>query len=60
MEHYAYWRQELLGEALPWGAFGENLTVEGLSETTVNIGDRFRIGNAEVRLFGNSSGALHI
>ncbi len=48
MEHYAYWRQELPDEELPWGAFGENLTVEGLSETTVNIGDRFRIGTAEV------------
>jgi len=47
-EHYAYWQQELPDEALPWGAFGENLTVEGLSETTVNIGDRFRIGTAEV------------
>jgi MOSC domain-containing protein YiiM len=48
MEHYAYWRQELPGEELPWGAFGENLTIEGLSETSVNIGDRFRIGTAEV------------
>lgn len=47
-EHYAYWRQELPGEALPWGALGENLTVEGLLETDVNIGDRFRIGSAEV------------
>jgi len=47
-EHYDYWRQELPNEALPWGAFGENLTVEGLLETTVNIGDRFRIGTAEV------------
>jgi MOSC domain-containing protein YiiM len=47
-EHYAYWRQELPDEALPWGAFGENLTIEGLSETMVNIGDRFRIGTAEV------------
>jgi MOSC domain-containing protein YiiM len=48
MEHYAYWRQELPEEALPWGAFGENLTIEGLSETAVNIGDRFRIGTAEL------------
>ena len=47
-EHYAYWRQELPDEELPWGAFGENLTVEGLLETTVNIGDRFRIGTAEL------------
>jgi MOSC domain-containing protein YiiM len=48
MEHYPYWRQELPDEELPWGAFGENLTTEGLLETTVNIGDCFRIGTAEV------------
>ncbi|NJO42676.1 MAG: MOSC domain-containing protein [Cyanobacteria bacterium CRU_2_1] len=48
VEHYAYWRQKLPDVELPCGVFGENLTVEGLSETTVNIGDRFRIGNAEV------------
>jgi MOSC domain-containing protein YiiM len=47
-EHYAYWQQELPDEAFSWGAFGENLTIEGLSETAVNIGDRFRIGAAEV------------
>ncbi|HEY9827224.1 MAG TPA: MOSC domain-containing protein [Stenomitos sp.] len=47
-EHYAYWRHELPNEVLPWGAFGENLTIEGLSEEAVNIGDRFRIGTAEV------------
>lgn len=33
---------------LPYGMFGENLTIEGLLETEVNIGDRFRIGGAEV------------
>ena len=33
---------------LPWGMFGENLTVEGMDESAVNIGDRFRIGAAEV------------
>ena len=47
-EHYPYWRQELPNEDFPWGAFGEILSIEGLSEATVNIGDRFRIGNAEV------------
>ena len=47
-EHYDYWRKELPGVALPWGAFGENFTVEGLVEDQVNIGDRFRIGAAEV------------
>jgi MOSC domain-containing protein YiiM len=48
VEHYAYWRQEFSNDELPWGAFGENLTVEGLLESEVNIGDRFRIGTAEV------------
>ena len=47
-EHYAYWREELPGVELPWGMFGENLTTEGLLEGAVAIGDRFRIGSAQV------------
>src|SRR6185436_5795131 len=47
-EHYNYWREELPGTELPWGVFGENFTTEGLTEATVNIGDRFRVGSAEV------------
>ncbi len=49
-EHYAHWRQELPGMELPWGTFGENLSTEGLLEDSVNIGDRFRIGTAEVQV----------
>jgi MOSC domain-containing protein YiiM len=33
---------------LPWGMFGENLTIEGLQEDALRIGDRFRIGSTEV------------
>jgi MOSC domain-containing protein YiiM len=47
-EHYDYWRRELPGVELPWGMFGENLTVEGLLESEVNIGDQFRIGTTEL------------
>ena len=47
-EHYAFWRDELPGVELPWGMFGENFTTEGLDESSVNIGDRFRLGAAEV------------
>jgi MOSC domain-containing protein YiiM len=47
-EHYSFWREELPGTELPWGMFGENFTVEGFDESTVNIGDRFRVGSAEV------------
>jgi MOSC domain-containing protein YiiM len=46
-EHYAFWRGELPDTALPWGAFGENLTTEGLREDATCVGDRFRIGSAE-------------
>ena len=48
IEHYEYWREQLPGVDLPWGMFGENFTTEGLREYSVNIGDRFRIGSAEV------------
>ena len=46
-EHYEFWRRELPKADLPWGVFGENLTTEGLLETDVRIGDRFRVGSAE-------------
>ena len=46
-EHYAFWRNELPDLDFPWGAFGENLTTEGLLEDKVHIGDRFRAGSAE-------------
>src|SRR5256885_7749042 len=46
-DHYRFWREELSGTDLPWGAFGENFTTEGLLEEAVHIGDRFRVGSAE-------------
>jgi MOSC domain-containing protein YiiM len=46
-EHYAFWREELPGVDLPWGAFGENFTTEGLIEDSVGIGDHLRVGSAE-------------
>lgn len=47
-EHYPLWREELGRPDLSWGAFGENLTLEGLVEADVAIGDRLRIGTAEL------------
>ncbi|NUN98735.1 MAG: MOSC domain-containing protein [Candidatus Omnitrophica bacterium] len=46
-EHYASWREEL-GEArdFPPGQFGENLTVTGMLEEEVCIGDVYRVGEA--------------
>jgi len=47
-QHYAAWRSDLPGCALLHqpGAFGENLSLDGLDETTVCLGDRWRIGTA--------------
>jgi len=47
-EHYTFWRAEFPEMNLPFGMFGENFTTEGLLEEAVYIGDRFRIGEAEV------------
>lgn len=47
-EHYEFWRRELPDMNLPWGMFGENFTTTGLLETETNIGDRFKVGTAEV------------
>src|SRR3954454_18207862 len=47
-EHYEFWRREFPEMELPYGMFGENLTTHGLGEEGVHIGDRFRVGEAEL------------
>lgn len=49
-EHYAFWRRELPLADLGFGAFGENLTTEGLLETGVSPGDTLEIGTAAFRV----------
>lgn len=44
-EHFPYWAQQLEAEIGP-GAFGENLTTQGLLEDDVCIGDSYRVGQA--------------
>lgn len=50
VEHYEYWRKQLPDLSMSWGAFGENLTTEGLSEDTLCIGDLVRAGSAILRV----------
>jgi ferredoxin-NADP reductase/MOSC domain-containing protein YiiM/ferredoxin len=45
-ESYRYWERELGRSELAFGQFGENFTVDGLSDREVCIGDRYRIGEA--------------
>lgn len=49
MDHYPYWN-ELLGNTLPDAAFGENLTISGLNEDKIGIGDIFEAGSAMLQV----------
>src|SRR5450432_3422909 len=46
LDSYRHWEKELGRSDLVCGQFGENLTVEGLSDDAVCIGDRYRVGGA--------------
>ena len=48
-EHYAYWTSKLKRE-LTFGNFGENLTTEGMLESDVRVGDRYRVGSAILKV----------
>ena len=48
-ENYNYWAGELGREDWHYGAFGENLTLLGLREDAVCVGDSFRIGGAVIQ-----------
>jgi len=49
LEHYGYWEQKL-ERKLGYGAFGENVTVRGLPEAEVCIGDKLQLGEAVVQV----------
>jgi ferredoxin-NADP reductase/MOSC domain-containing protein YiiM/ferredoxin len=46
VDSYRYWQRELRRNDFVYGQFGENFTIEGLSDQEVCIGDRYRIGTA--------------
>ena len=48
-EHYAHWGK-VLNKQLDLGAFGENITVKGMIETDVHIGDVFQLDEAIVQI----------
>lgn len=47
---YPYWRTHFPKLQLKWGIFGENLTVSGLDEGQINIGDHYQLGKAIVEV----------
>jgi MOSC domain-containing protein YiiM len=48
--HYPAWREALQRPDLPHGAFGENFTIDGLTEESVYLGDTYRFGDAIVQV----------
>jgi ferredoxin-NADP reductase/MOSC domain-containing protein YiiM len=47
IDSYRYWQRQFGRDDFTHGMFGENLTVDGLPDNEVCIGDRYRIGEAE-------------
>lgn len=49
-DHYAFWQDRLGLDALSFGQFGENLTIEGLDERRLAIGDRLQVGETVLEI----------
>ncbi|WP_248723541.1 MOSC domain-containing protein [Seonamhaeicola sp. ML3] len=49
-DHYDYWKNLYPKLDWNWGMFGENLTVKGLNEDTIKIGDIYKIGETLVQI----------
>ena len=49
-EQYPYWKERYPELDWDWGMFGENLTIEGLNESEISVGDIFKVGNALVQI----------
>ncbi len=48
--HYSYWKNLYPNLDWNWGMFGENLTVKGLDETKISIGDIYKVGEAIIQI----------
>jgi MOSC domain-containing protein YiiM len=49
-DNYPYWKKLYPDLEWNWGMFGENLTVEGLDESTMRVGDIYKLGSALVQV----------
>lgn len=49
-DQYTYWKELYPNLEWDWGMFGENLTVEGLDESLMRVGDIYKIGKALVQV----------
>ncbi|HAQ17762.1 MAG TPA: MOSC domain-containing protein [Prolixibacteraceae bacterium] len=49
-DHYPFWKTKYPDLDWQWGMFGENLTVRGLNESEIHIGDTYQVGEAVVQV----------
>lgn len=49
-DHYPYWKNLYPNLEWNWGMLGENLTVKGLDETKIYVGDIYKIGTALIQI----------
>jgi MOSC domain-containing protein YiiM len=49
-DHYSFWKSNYPNLDWQWGMFGENLTVIGLDESEIRIGDQLQVGDAVVQV----------
>lgn len=50
--HYPHWQRELARPEIGPGGFGENFTLDGLSEATACLGDVYELGEARIEVTG--------
>lgn len=49
-DHYDFWKKQYPNLAWEYGMFGENITVKGLDEKQLQIGDIFYLGDTRVQV----------
>ena len=49
-DQYPYWKERYPELDWDWGMFGENLTVQGMDESLLRIGDIYKVGAALVQV----------
>ncbi|MFA6401765.1 MAG: MOSC domain-containing protein [Salinivirgaceae bacterium] len=49
-DHYPFWKEKFPKLEWQWGMFGENITMEGLDESKIHIGDIYQLGKALVQI----------
>jgi len=50
VDNYEYWKNLYPNLDWNWGMFGENITVEGLNESTLRIGNIYKVGECKVQI----------